>query len=91
MARGGRWHATTVRNLLTRALAKSRLRAECKACELLRAMDKAQGKRTDLVGSRDDVDDRRTLSDYGITRDHSSRWQIGFRGEHPNRPESYIA
>jgi hypothetical protein len=73
-----------------------RLRAERKAGELLRRMEKAQGKRTDLVGRDDEVDrrmelmgrprkvsDATTLSDLGITRDQSSQWQKLAAGTQP--------
>ena len=52
-----------------------RLRAERKAGQLLAKMKKAQGKRTDLVARGDQVDDRQTLSDVGVSKDQSSRWQ----------------
>ena len=39
-------------------------------------MEKAQGRRTDLVERHDEVDaGPKTLSDMGISRDQSSRWQ----------------
>lgn len=55
--------------------AEIRVRAERRAGELLEKMEKARGKRTDLIASHDHIDDRLTLSDLGITKDQSSRWQ----------------
>jgi N6-adenosine-specific RNA methylase IME4 len=55
--------------------AEVKIRAERKAGEMLARMPKAQGKRTDLVTSCDEVDDEPTLSDLGIERMQSSRWQ----------------
>ncbi len=52
-----------------------RLRAERKAGELLRDRGKPQGRRTDLVGSHDQVDGRKTLAELGISYDQSSQWQ----------------
>lgn len=67
-----------------------RLRAERRAGELLKKMEKAQGKRTDLVTADDQVDGGKTtldgqravpsnstptLSDMGITKNQSSTWQ----------------
>jgi hypothetical protein len=57
--------------LENRAL-KIRLRAERRAGQLLKETDSAQGKRTDLVGSNDQV---KTLSDMGISKGQSSDWQ----------------
>jgi hypothetical protein len=51
-----------------------RLRAERKAGELLAQMEKANGKRIDLVERGDQVS-RPTLRDLGITKDQSSDWQ----------------
>ena len=58
-----------------RRASEIRLRAERKAGQLLAAMDKAKGKRTDLVASCDQVDDRQTLSELGVSKSQSSRWQ----------------
>ena len=55
--------------------ARARVRAERRAGELLRDMEKAKGKRTDLVERGDYVDERPTLDDMGITKDQSSKWQ----------------
>ena len=56
-----------------------RLRAERKAGRLLRKSKKAKGKRTDLVVQDDQVNgttsDAKTLSEMGITKDQSSKWQ----------------
>lgn len=50
---------------------------ERRAGELLTAMEKAQGKRTDLVTRCDQVaDDKPTLADLGISKMQSSRWQL---------------
>jgi hypothetical protein len=51
-----------------------RIRAEVKTGELLSGSEKAQGKRTDLdlVEPHDQV---KTLSDMGINKDQSSKWQ----------------
>jgi hypothetical protein len=50
----------------------SRWRAERRLGDILVGMEKAQGKRTDLVTSRDQVDSY-TLSELGITKMQSSR------------------
>ena len=42
---------------------------------MLAKRERASGKRTDLVARGDLVDSRRTLSDLGVTKDQSSRWQ----------------
>lgn len=47
------------------------LRAERKAGELLRDREKPQGRRTDLVGSHDQVDGRKTLAELGISKDQA--------------------
>lgn len=51
-----------------------RLRSERKAGQLLKKMEKAAGKRTDLVARGDQVG-RKTLSEMGVSKDQSSRWQ----------------
>ena len=56
-------------------IAEIKLRAERRAGELLGEMESAQGKRTDLVTSCHQVDSPPTLSDLGISRKQSSRWQ----------------
>ena len=57
-----------------RQAADIRIRAEVKTGELLSGSEKAQGKRTDLdlVEPHDQV---KTLSDMGINKDQSSKWQ----------------
>ncbi|KKN77908.1 hypothetical protein LCGC14_0354730 [marine sediment metagenome] len=55
--------------------AEIRLRAEVRAGAMLAEMDKAPGKRTDLVPKKDQVDDRPTLADIGISKKESSQWQ----------------
>ena len=68
-----------------------RLRAERKAGKLLQEMEKAQGRRTDLVAACDqvadsatpknrssctvDFDEPKTLNELGISKTQSSRWQ----------------
>ncbi len=53
-----------------------RQRAERRAGELLAQMEKAKGKRTDLVDRDDQVrDDRKTLADLGVSKQQSSDWQ----------------
>jgi hypothetical protein len=47
--------------------AEIRVRTERRAGELLEEMDRAQGKRTDLLASHEQVDGRPTLKDRGIT------------------------
>ena len=54
---------------------EKKLRAERMAGAMLDAAEKAQGKRTDLVTSRDQVDGPLTLADPGVTKSESSRWQ----------------
>lgn len=56
------------------------LRAERRLGEMLAGMEKAQGKRTDLVTSCDQVDSL-TLADHGITKMQSSRWQSAMQAK----------
>ena len=50
--------------------------AERKCGELLRDMDKAQGRRTDLPPNLVESDNQvKTLSEMGVTKDQSSKWQ----------------
>jgi hypothetical protein len=56
------------------AAIKAGFRAERKLGAALAAMDKAQGKRTDLVSSCNQVK-APTLDDLGITKTQSHRWQ----------------
>lgn len=51
------------------------LRAIRQGGEMLAEMESAQGRRSDLVTSRDQVGGPPTLSDLGISRKQSSRWQ----------------
>lgn len=58
--------------------AEIKLRAQRKAGEILSTMEKAQGKRTDLLTSSQPVtkyNDTPTLEELGIARNDSSRWQ----------------
>jgi len=55
--------------------AEIKLRAERRAGELIRELDLARGKRTDLVARRDQVNGKKTLSELGINKSQSSRWQ----------------
>lgn len=60
------------------SVAEIKIRAERRAGELLKDMDKAQGRRTDLLTSSQPVTmlgQPPTLSEVGITRMQSSRWQ----------------
>ena len=54
--------------------AEAKIHAERRAGEMLAGMDLAQGKRTDIVTSCDQVADRPILADLGITKMQSSRW-----------------
>ena len=55
-------------------IAEVKIRCERRAGEILGDMNGAQGKRTDLVASCDEVTNP-TLPELGITRSQSSRWQ----------------
>ncbi len=55
--------------------AEIKLRAERRAGELIRELDLARGKRTDLVPRRDQVNGKKTLAELGINKNESSRWQ----------------
>jgi len=52
------------------------LEAERKMGEMLKVTDRAQGKRTDLVTKRDQVNDIPTLADLGLTKKESSEAQM---------------
>lgn len=52
-----------------------KIEAERKAGAMLAGMEKAKGKRTDLVASCGQVSGTPTLSDLGITKSQSHRWQ----------------
>ncbi len=54
--------------------AEAKLRAERRAGELLKGMEKAKGKRTDLVPKGNQVG-KKTLNDLGVTKKESSNWQ----------------
>lgn len=56
--------------------AEIKLRAERRMGEMLLERDNAQGRRTDLVTSCDEVSLPPTLADLGISRMQSSRWQL---------------
>jgi hypothetical protein len=58
-----------IRSPIVRPRCEIRLCAERKAGELLRHMDRAE------KGRPEKTSERTTLSDLGITRDQSSRWQ----------------
>jgi hypothetical protein len=53
--------------------AEIKIRAERRIGEMLEERESAQGQRTDLVTSCDEVP---TLTDLGINRMQSSRWQL---------------
>ena len=53
-----------------------RFRAERRLGEMLKETERAKGKRTDLVTQRNQVKDKHTLDDLGITKKLSSRAQM---------------
>lgn len=56
--------------------AEIKIRSERKLGQMLAEIELGQGKRTDLVATRDQVkDDRPTLKELGISKSDSSRWQ----------------
>lgn len=55
--------------------AEIKVRAERRAGELLREKESAQGKRTDLVPRWNQVDNKKTLDDLGISKKQSHRWK----------------
>ena len=56
-------------------VAEIKLRAERRAGEILQDMEKAQGKRTDLVPSRNEVVEAQTYGEIGLSRTQAHRWQ----------------
>ena len=70
---GGWWgHLVTPRE---GTQAEIKLRAERRAGEMLKETELAQGRRTDLVASCNQVDDAPTLEELGISKIQSHRWQ----------------
>ena len=57
------------------AAAEIKLRCERKAGELLRDMDKATGNQHTVAQSHDETEQTQKLSDLGINKSQSSRWQ----------------
>ena len=56
--------------------AELEIRAERRLGEMLKETERAKGKRTDLVTQRNQVKDKHTLDDLGITKKLSSRAQM---------------
>jgi len=60
---------------LERDASIARVRAERRAGELLRDMDKAKGGNPQLLAADEGLDNPKTLSEMGLTYDQSSKWQ----------------
>ena len=60
---------------LERDASIARVRAERRAGELLRDMDKAKGGNPQLLATDEGLDNPKTLSEMGLTYDQSSKWQ----------------